>query len=83
MELLCTSCPGWGQESGPGSAVPPSGLEKWRQWAAVTRSGGPCQRAAVVCEGQNEAEGEKIESGEWRKAMGFSVYLQLLFLMEG
>lgn len=83
MELLWTSCPGWGQERWAWL----SSATQWpREVEAVGCSDqvrGACQRAAVVCEGQNEAEGEKTESGEWRKAMGFSVYLQLFFLMGG
>lgn len=72
------------RRDGPGSAVPPSGLEKAEavgcRWPGQE---GPCQRAAVVCEGQTEAQGEKIASSEWKEAMGSSVYLQLLFLVGG
>lgn len=75
------------RRDGPGSAVPPSGLEKQRQWAAGGQVRRACQRAAVWwggCEGgQTEAQGEKTASSERREAMGSSVYLQWLFLMEG
>lgn len=77
----------------PGSAVPPSGLEKQRQWGCRwPGQEGPCPvREQLWCVKKGKLKLilcklkhlEKTASSEWRGAMESSVYLQLLFPMGG
>lgn len=71
--------------------MPPSGLEKQTQWAAGGQVRRDLVREQLWCVKKGKLKlilcklkhVEKTASSEWRGAMESSVYLQLLFLMEG
>lgn len=59
------------RRDGPGSAVPPSGLEKQRQWAAGGQVRRACQRAAVaVREGKLKRRERKQQAVSAEKLWG-------------